>query len=218
MTTKSHQRKLACLTVLFAVLFGAGCSMTTVSGSWMNENYAGTKLNNVLVLASGKDEMARRIYEHDMVKLLKDRGVNAHSVYAEFPHKDPIEKDRIKKMATEKGFDTILVTKVTSKKRESETRTYTTGNVYYSPRYYSPYRSYPYYNNWYGHYDSWGATSSTYTYEYLLLNLETNLYDLHKEELIWSTVLESVHDSKVNKTIQDINKATIKQMSADGLI
>ena len=208
--------------VTLAALVLSGCTSATISGSWMNEQYLGKPLGNVLVLGASQNDLTRRIYEHDMVERLGKLGIKAQSAYALLPEQNPVEKEAVLKLAGEHGIDSVLITKLVRKKRETETRTYTTGNVYYAPRYGypypTPYYRYPYYNNWYGYYDGFGATTSTYTYEYVLLSLESNLYDIEKEELIWTTALEAMHESKVTDTIKDINKVTLQQMQKDGLI
>jgi len=208
------------LTLIFLVSLTA-CISTIVSGSWKSENYARFPLNNILVLGAGENDTARRIYESDMVSRLRNLGIKAESVHALFPDEDPLKKGVILDLARDKQIDTLLVTKVTRKKNATEKRAYTTGNVYLAPRYYlddHPYRPYPFYNDWYGYYHGVGTTTTTYTFDYVILNLESNLYDIQGGELIWSAELEATHESRISATIKDINRATLNQLIRDGVI
>jgi len=211
------------LGVLLMALVGtalavSACVYATVSGSWKSDSYRDFPLSSVLVLGAGQNDLARRIYESDMVEKLRNHGVLAQSAAALFPSEPPVEKDKIIALAAERGIQTILITRVTRKKKETETRTYTSGNVYYAPHYY-PYRGYPYYPHWYDYYGGfYGDTISTYTYEYVLLNLETNLYDIARDELIWATSLEAIHETDLTSTIKSINKVTLLQLQKDGVV
>jgi len=203
---------------LLAVGLVAGCIYATVSGSWKSDSYVDFPLTSVLVLGAGEDDLARRIYESDMADRLRNHGVLAQSAAALFPTENPVEKEKILALAGERGIKTVLITRVTRKKQESETRSYTSGNVYYAPHYhYHP--GYPYFYDWYDYYGGfYGGTVSTYTYEYVLLSLETNLYDIAKNELIWATSLEAIHEGNMTRTIQDINRVTLQQMLKDRVI
>ena len=147
-------------------------------------------------------------------------GVKAQSAYSLFPNEDPLEKEKILELAGKEDLETLLVTRVTRKKSATETRSYTTGTVYLAPRF-APYphpRHYPYYYDWYGYYYLPGASITTYSYDYTLLNLETNLYAIATNELVWSAELAAVHESRIAATVQDINRATINQMIRDGVL
>jgi len=209
--------RLALLALALAAC--SACTTAKVSGSWISEDYSRGALTSVLVLGASSQDLARRIFESDMTERLRQLDVAARSAHALFPEEDPLKKDAILKLAEEQGIETLLVTRVTRKDRTTETRTYATGGIYYTPRFYLPYHHYPYYYDWYGYYSGFGATTlTTETYNYLVLNLEANLYDIAKGELIWTTALETVYSDNLTATIKDVDRVIVQQLQKDGLV
>jgi len=204
--------------VLLALALSA-CTTAKISGSWMSETYTKGALTSVLVLGASSQELARRIFESDMTERLSRLGVAAQNAHTLFPDEDPLKKDAILKLAEAQGLEALLVTRVTHKDRATETRTYATGDIYYTPHFYLPYQRYPYYYDWYGYYSGFGAsTFTTETYDYLVVNLEANLYDIAKGELIWTTALETVYSDNLDATIKDVDRVLIEQLHKDGLV
>ena len=62
-------------------LLGFACASTRVAQSWKAPDYAGGKLQKVLVVGMTADTALRGIFEDDMVQLLSARGVGRCDEY-----------------------------------------------------------------------------------------------------------------------------------------
>ena len=86
------------LSILLALLlFSSACSSsgTRFTGMWLNEDYEGAVLDDVLVIAVAESETNRRMYESELVAQLKSRGVNAVPSYTSLPSKEMLTKEEV---------------------------------------------------------------------------------------------------------------------------
>ena len=122
--------------------------------------------------------------------------------------------------ANSEGVSHVLVTRALRVQEATERRTYVTGDAWYPYR--SSPRPTPYGSTWYPYYyDAWGTVrtqQTSMTYTYYVLDLEMNLFEASSETLIWSTLLEALHDSSVGETIKSINRAAFKQLARDEML
>ncbi len=95
-----------CLLIVF--LFFIACASTKFV-TWKDETYQGHPAK-ILVVDSFPNPATRRIFEDELVKSLKDRGID--SVVRYVATHDPLlsDKDAIKTQAKEVSADTVLVT------------------------------------------------------------------------------------------------------------
>jgi hypothetical protein len=88
----------------------------------------------------------------------------------------------------------------------------------YQPSYWS---SYPYYQRFWGGYWGWGW-NTVYQPGYLtadqVVSVETLVYSLRQDKLVWAGVSETVSPQEVESFIADLAKAVTKQMTKDGLL
>jgi hypothetical protein len=72
---------------------------------------------------------------------------------------------------------------------------------------------YTYYNYWYPYlYDpGYYVTDKTYF-------LETNLYDVNTEELIWSAQSQTVNPASIDEFAKEYPKKLVARMESDGLL
>ena len=204
--------------VVFLVLSGivlAGCSSTTLSGSWKSPDYVG-QIKKVYIVGISKQETNRRIFEDEFNRQLSAHGVTGLSSYKEMPDSAKVDEAKIAKSISENGADSVLMTNVTGKRTEEvvnpgRVTSYNTG-PYYGGRSYNRY------------YGSYYNQNRTVTYEpatisqFTIVNIEANLFDATTKELIWSAQLETVVESDIQTLINDFVKTVIEDMSSKGLI
>jgi len=175
----------------------ASCATTKMTDTWRDDAYRGT-IGKVVVIGIFKEPDTRKIFEDEFADRLKARGVDATAsrriiTDAELPDKDVVI-GKIRKF----GADTVLVTRV----MDMETvKNYVPGQAYAIPTYYSYYGAYYSYSYRPGYTETEG-----FAY------LETNLYGLGDEKLIWS----GRSKTKLSATRYELIQAFVKTM-LDGL-
>jgi hypothetical protein len=202
--------------VLIGMLL-AGCSTTTLSGSWKSPDYTG-KVKKVYIVGMAKQDTTRRILEDGFNRKLSAHGVTGLSSYKDFPASKEADEAKITANIKANGADSVLMTHVTGKRTEEVVnpgRITTTGPTY-GGRYYDR----PYYNN----YGSYYNQRREVTYEpatisqFEIITVEANLYDAKTNKLIWSAQLETVLENNIQTLVDDFVETVVKDMSSKGLI
>ena len=187
------------LFLLVCFCLPASCATTKMTDTWKDDNYRGT-IRKVVVVGIFKEPDTRKIFEDEFADRLRARGVDAtasHKIIseAELPDKD-VGIGKIRKL----GADGILVTRV----MDMETvKNYVPGQAYAVPSYYSYYGGY--YSYSYNYRPAYTETEGT-------AYLETNLYNVGDEKLIWS----GRSKTKLSATRYELIQAFVKTM-LDGL-
>ena len=214
---------LKVLTTLALALFSlSACSPTVVTQSWKDESFS-QPLGKMLILGVSENDTARRAFEQTLSQKLKEHGIHAEPGYTLLPSNDKHEKDEVLRVARKNNIETVLITRVASTKRMKENRTDVRGDIYYGPNYRNNYYpSHPdYKRDWYDYYgrhraDAYTIESSSYTVEWLELGIESSLYLLEENKLVWSASLISDSDGMSN-TIDSVTSTLAKQMKKDGV-
>lgn len=211
MITSARFMGLALLALLVAA-----CSSTTLSGSWSDPAF-NNKVKDVYIIGIAKDDTVRRIFEDAFSGPLGSKGVETFSSYRDLPKREETSREDIIKSMTAEGCDSVLLTKLVGQRKETVT----------SPGYVSGYSPGPFYGNRGGYYNSWGSYyGRSYdvvyepptTTEFTILTVESVLYDLQTEKMIWSGQFETVVEDSIEKNIQDYVNEVVKDMAAKGLI
>ena len=193
---KPYAKRFA-LFLVACLCLPASCATTKMTDTWRDDAYRGT-IGKVVVIGIFKEPDTRKIFEDEFADRLRARGVDATAsrkivTDAELPDKDVVI-GKIRKF----GADTVLVTRV----MDMETvKNYVPGQAYAIPTYYSYYGAYYSYSYRPGYTETEG-----FAY------LETNLYGLGDEKLIWS----GRSKTKLSATRYELIQAYVKTM-LDGL-
>ncbi len=205
--------------LLFMTLVGlslAACSSTYMSGSWADPAYKG-QVKDVYVIGVAKQETNRRIFEDTFARQFGTTGIKGISSYNDLPSNQELNQETIKQRMITNGADSVLITKLISQRSETVT----------SPGHASGYSSYG--RGGYGSrrsYGGWGNYSRSYNVVYQppttshfgILTVESVLYDLKTEEMIWSAQLETVVEGNLEKMMLDYAETVIKDLKDKGLI
>ena len=186
--------------VLFAM---SSCATTSTTSVWKDPAYQG-KINKVFVIGVASKDTNRRVFEDEFVRQLKMHSTGAVASYSVFQKDAIIDKDSIAAKARELGADTVLVARPVGRKTE---QAYVPGQAYAVP---GPY------HRW-GSYYGYAATPG-YVVDDEYVIVETNLYDLKTENLIWSSQSETIVLASDQELIKSFIQVMVNKMSNDGLI
>jgi hypothetical protein len=182
MKLSSSARLLAA--ALAAAALTSCAASTQLTSSWADPAAAGRSYKKIVVVGVTPKAPIRREYEDAFSRELAARGIEATQSYNFGSPDGKLDKDAVIAKLTEIGADAVLVTRLVDKE---------TVNTYYPPSYSSVAAPSPYYGGWYGYYSMGYSymTSPGYVEENQVYRIETNLYDVHGDKLIWSGLTET---------------------------
>jgi len=190
--------------VCFAFLILA-CSGTEIIEKQVDDTHTGKPVSNILIIAITGNEHNRKSFEKKFVAHLHSIGVSAVSSEEVIPMPPDLEMERetILDAVNQYENDAVIITHLIDKAVED---IYTRGSAgnrgfhgFYRSRYnYSYDRGY----------------SSTNT----ALRLETNLYDVKTDKLIWSGESKTWSKDSGDQIINDVVKALINTLYENELI
>ena len=208
--------KLISVTAAICLSVVASCSLTNLNAVWMDPQYQGGKLKNVLVIGGSTNQVVRRIFEDEFTARLKTRGTNAIPSYTIFPSEKTLAKETIESKSRDLGIDAMLIARVVDTKTKREL-TPAPSNYYYRNTYFYdwPNRhsrfssgSFPgrYYND------------RSYYSEYEVVNIETTIYDTQSGKLIWSALSDTVLGGSSQLEVSSVVEVIMKNLTENQLI
>lgn len=196
--------------LFLCTLFGS-CSANRLLSSWNDPSFVEHSMATVLIVGIAKDETKRRIYEDTFADSLAR--TNTPSVASYTVSKQSIEptKEALENAIKKTAAKTVLITHMIS---EGEKGFYQPSNRTIETNSYSNYGGlYSYYPFIYNAvYSSGSYQSST------KVILETNLYDVETEKLIWSARSESIDPVMTRKFYQQLIDLFLNDLSKKNLL
>ena len=191
---------------IFLIISCAGTE-TELTHKQVNETYKGKPVSNILVIAITGNEDSRRSFERQFVAQLKSAGVEAISSEDAIPIPADLElkKEMILNAVNQLKNDAVIITHLIDKEeKEAFTRGGQAHGGYYG-FYHSGY-TYSYARD-----PGYSSTSKT-------VRLETNLYDVKTEKLIWSGQSKTLSKDSKDQAINDVIKVLINDLQNNKLI
>ncbi len=190
-------------TFVLALVLLPSCSPTTKLASvWRDDGYQNHP-KKMMIIGEFKNPGNRRIFEDEMVKQLEALGTDAVGSYTAIPERTEVDRDMVTAKMNELGADAVLIARVVDKKTVS---TFVPGTV-------RP--GYPGYGGgWHGYY----AYSSSNTVQDEFAVLQTNLYDLKTDKLIWTAVSETWITENNESLIRSLTKVIIDRLVSDKML
>lgn len=189
------------------MLLITACSSTTVIEQWTDPGQK-TAFTNILVLSMNHSDTQRRVFESGFIEELDKRGIESTASFELLPDQKDLSTEAIKSAIAGTGIDAVLVMRQVRTKKEDR---------YVPPRY--DYVGDPYYGSFYGYY---GRFAPIYTPGYIaedtIVHLETNLYRVDGEKLVWSGKTETFNPRDTNSLIKELAKTIVSELSRDNLI
>jgi hypothetical protein len=160
-------------TFVMALLLLTSCATTELTSLWRDETYRDHP-RKILVIGMLKTPANQRILEDELVRQLKARGTDAVASYTVLPEQVQANKETITAKMNELGADAVLISRLMDKKS-------VTTYVHSNP----PPAGYGY--GWQGYY----SYSPGYTVQDEYAVVQTNLYDVKTDKLIWTAATET---------------------------
>jgi len=176
--------------------------------SWRNPDPAAAPVSKVVVIGFTSEIATRRAMEDGLTAEIRKNGGSAEPSYSLVPGPLPKEPAAMKEKVTAAGFDGAVVVRVSSVNREQ----------YWDPGYVAVVPGY-YYSPWsyWGHYYLY-AWDMGYMRTETIVQLETTVYALKGEVLIWSGLSETSNPGSVRKLIQEVSVAVGEDLKKRNVI
>ena len=184
------------LTLLATILL-CSCSANRLLSSWQDESLGQASMGTVLVIGVAKhDETKRRIYEDTFVDSLQAVGTKAVASYT--LSKTPIAPTEaaLREAIQKSDAQTVLITHMVSSKEKDF---FQPSSRIIGTNSYSNYSLFSYYPYIFGSVSAPGNYIST-----TKVILETSLYDIETEKLIWTARTESIDPVMTRKYYQQL--------------
>lgn len=197
--------------LIFAILVAscfASCSPATkIEKSWTEPGatVSSNPANKALVVALVKDEGSRRVIEDELVKRLNTSAVASYKIITPELLKSASE-EALNQQIKSGGFTHILVMRLADVEKETS---YVPGST--NTGYYGGYGRY--YGYGAGYYSSPGYYQTDKNYF-----IETTIYSISPDKLLWTGTTKTVNPEKINKTVNEIADVVTAQMKKDGFL
>jgi hypothetical protein len=158
-------------------------------------------------------EESRDGIEALLAQELAKRGVEAIPAYTVIPKRVVQDKDKARPYIEKTGARYAVVMRVAGQEKElrGSGPTYTPVPVYTGP----------YYGGFYGGYYAfgWGAAYNAGNLQIdRIVHVETLIYDLRTDKLVWAGMSETMNPDTAQKVIKDLVKAAGREMKKQGLV
>ena len=199
---------------------------TDISGTWTKPGYKAKKYNKILVVGISDEIVKRNTVETAFVNELgKDKiksstsnelvdfsklGMNEEGKI------DSVQIEELKKKVNEAGYDGAIVISLLDIQEKTD---YVPGQTYYNPHYYSYYRPYAYrgfYNYYYTTYSV--VTRPGYYVNKKSIYIETRLYNLKTDEMVWACTSETMDPSNLKEFSKSLAGTVVSSMLNDYII
>ena len=199
----------------------SSCANTKISQSWVEPNH-NKSYDDLLIMGIAESEQNRRAYESYFTAELKEHKIESVASYTLIKSNEKMDRDTVVKAIDGLGIDAVIVTHMIAVDEETVYRSggsgygyggvgYGGGGGYYGGAHYGGLYSYYPHVNSYVHNPGYYTTHETYT-------LETNMYDVASEELIWSARSRTFSPDSVEEVIVDLTKLLIEDLEEKNLI
>lgn len=196
--------------IYLGVLCLVACAASTeITGVWRNPEVANKSYNNICIAAITENATNKQVVEQEMSNSLKMKGVKSTRISDILPYKftgNQNEKDIILEKTRENKNDGILTFALVKQKEETR---YVPGSAGYAPA--SAYGYYGSFGGYYGYYGARMYDPGYYTQDEVYF-IETNLYDVATEKLVWSVQSKTYNPSGINQFAQDFTRTITNQL------
>ncbi len=196
---------IAALTLLIL----SGCSSSELVSTWKDEEFIKeNKFQKLLVIAIGEHEDRQKLFENLFKKNFEAENIEVVRSYPLLGPNRKMLRDEVLKLVADLKVDGVLITHLKNTEVESSYSqnipSQVSGSNYGS--------MYTYYNSAYEYVHTPGAFQ-----EKVKVFLETRLFDVKEERLVWSTISATIDPNDVREAIEEIQGLIIDQMKADML-
>jgi len=193
-------------TLAVALLFFTGCApRTSFVNTWAAPDAAPLDFKKVLVIGAFPNDQMRRSAEDQIVSKIKN--AQAVASYTVLNMEELKDKDLAKAKIEGQGFDGAVVVRYQGTDKRTE---YVPGTAY-SPGYYGSFYGY------YG-YASPVIYDPGYVAEYRVVQIETTIFSLPDEKMIWAGLSETEDPSSLQQLIDSVSQSAATELRKRDLI
>jgi len=191
-----------------------GCASTSFVTSWKDPTAQPLEVKGakVAAVAMVKDPTARKVAEDALAKAISEHGAVGIPMYQLVPTASPDSEAVVRAALEQAGVSGIVVMRPVAIDKE----TVTTPVVYSSPSYSG------YYGGYYGYGwgSPWGPTmvSGGETYVDTIVSIETQIYSLKQNKLVWAGRSKTTNPEKVDQLVSEVARAASEELVQAGLI
>lgn len=206
------------------LLIGAlvtACSGTKVSSSWSSKDYKGP-IENVYLIGIAQNDFNRMHFENTFYQKLKDRGVKAIPSSIDLPQGQEAEREMIIQQMKVNDCDSVLLTRVLERRTKIPLASSKGKGSYSYSSAPAPVGFRPTFS--YGTWDHYYSSSRGVIYQpptttkRIVLTVESVMYDLKTEDLIWSAQMETDYEGNVGEMMQKFVDKALNDLQQKGLI
>jgi hypothetical protein len=201
-------RKLTTILIFICLLFlPQFASSTKIKSHWKNPSVTASNFHftKVLVMVTIKQELTRKVAEDKAVRMIEARGkAKAVPSYSFLEMNQLDDKELVKSKITDMGFDGALLMRYAGSEDEKK---------------YDEDDAWTNYDYFYGVYcPSCAAVYNSTTPNGVDVYIETMLFSLKDQKLIWSGITETKNPKNPAKVTGEIAEEVIKTLQQEGLI
>ena len=186
-----------------SLMASAACHSTHLVASWRDPSAPPLHFRKAIAVFVTRDEALRRTLEDKMA----DELPNTVPSYRVLRSSDIADTAGIVRRLRKEGFDGAIIMRVVT----VDTRvTYSPGAYWYGPPYYS-------FSNYWG--TAWGYPYDPgYVYANQIVTIETQIYSLTNEKLIWAGRSETTDPRTAGKLAHSVVGRVVRALKKDGLL
>jgi hypothetical protein len=215
---------LSFLILAMVIVLGNSCSSSKkastmdVIGSWVNkEQVQGKKANSVFIVVLTQNMATRSLMERDLAAAATARGIKAiPSLSVLTPVTgvpDSVVIAAFGRQVKASGCNTVLIVSLLDSRNETK---YVPSSSYS----YDPFASYGYYGTYMSYYAS--SYNTVYSPGYYVTNntyyVESNLYDVASQKILFSIQTKAVNPDDINKASKRFTETLIEEIKANGML
>jgi len=205
-------KRIIFLSHLTAILvLPSACSSTMLVENWSDPAYQGPPLKKILVIGVIKSDAKRHAFEDEFASLMtagNRKGIASHTLLPNLEKSG--NKEQVLAAVEKAGADGVMI--VTTHGLINQQRV-TPPTFSYSPNAGMGYGMYGYYNT------SHAVTYNPgHTVTDTLLRIDTKLFNVASEKMIWSGKTESFNPTSSREVIGDLERLVIRDMRKSAVI
>ena len=197
--------------VVTAAVAAAACASTSFVSSWRNPAAEpGTfKGQKVAALVMSKEQSVRFGAEDALARELTARGIVGIAAYSLIPKELVQDKEKAKEFLEKANVAGVVAMRVLGKDQQV---TQSPGMYYAAPTYASFWGAGYYGFGWAGVYSPGYIQTDT------IISVETLVYSLKQDKLVWAAQSATTNPEKVGPFIQELVAKAAEQMKKEGLV
>jgi hypothetical protein len=190
----------------------AGCATTTFTSIWKAPDAGPLQFqpgDKVVALVVAEQDSIRRSGEANLADVLDRAGLEGVPAYTLVATADARDEARAKRLIEASGAVAAIVLRPLG--REKEVSATPTTSYYGSPYYRGFWGGY-YGHGWGGAWGGYEVRTDTYVF------VETLIYDLRRNELVWAGQTKTMNPRDIEGTVNELAKAVSRELRASGLV